>query len=163
MAEPESEGYLGVVPDFGIFQHTPHKLAIDLYLNNGFEKDKLDKVIKKHSDGVSKEELLSTDSYTTEEMHWIDSIYHSFGAPAKVEDLKKLIPYTFYIHGKFHYIQENCIDPTIPYEKIIPFVKELGYEGYIASEYEGHGFDFEEDCLEQLRRFVKMNTRLLKG
>lgn len=41
MAEPESEGYLGVVPDFSIFQYAPHKQMIENYLRDGFREDKL--------------------------------------------------------------------------------------------------------------------------
>ena len=46
MAEPESEGYLGVVPDFSIFQYAPHKQMIENYLRDGFREDKLNAVIE---------------------------------------------------------------------------------------------------------------------
>lgn len=163
MAEPESQGYLGVVPDFSIFQHTPHKLALDYYISGGFDKEKLDKVVKLHDKGKTKDEILSSNTFTDYEKKCIEEIEHRFSAPAKVADLAKLIPYSFYIHGKFHYIPEECIDPTIPYEEIIPLIKRLGYKGYIASEYEGHGLNPNEETQEQLSRFVAMNTRLLSN
>lgn len=158
MAEPESEGYLGVVPDFSIFQYAPHKQMIENYLNNGFRKDKLDAVVELNKQRLSAEEIIATDDFTEYEQKVIYDIVEHYQSPAKLEDLKKLIPYAPYIHGKFHYLDENCHNPCIPYEEIIPMVKELGFKGYIASEYEG----WDEAAMEQLKRYVILLNRLLK-
>ena len=40
-------------------------------------------------------------------------------------------------------------------------VKESGYEGYIACEYEGHHFDTQISAVDQLDRYVAMCDRLL--
>jgi sugar phosphate isomerase/epimerase len=161
MADPASEGLLGIVPDFSIFQHTPAKLAIEMYIHDGFDEKKLRTVIKMHDGGNSMEQTLSSDEFTAYEKHVIGEIYHTCSSPAKLSDLKKLIPYSFYIHGKFYYIEEDCTDPSIHYDQIIPIIKELGYKGYIASEYEGHLFSLDNDPVEQLSRYVTMNRRLL--
>lgn len=156
-AEPESEGYLGVVPDFSIFQYAPHKQMIDIYLQHGFRKDKLEQVIELNKQRLTAQEILATDDYTDYERQVIVDIVEHYQSPARLEDLKRLIPYAPYIHGKFHYLDENCHNPCIPYETIIPMVKELGFKGYIASEYEG----WDEAAMEQLRRYVTLLNRLL--
>ncbi len=158
MAEPESEGYLGVVPDFSIFQYAPHKQMIENYLREGFREDKLNAVIELNKKRMTEEEIIATDDFTDYEKKVISDIVGHYQSPAKLEDLKKLIPYSPYIHGKFHFLDENCHNPCIPYEKIIPMVKELGFKGYIASEYEG----WDEAAMEQLKRYVTLLNRLLE-
>lgn len=158
MAEPESEGYLGVVPDFSIFQYAPHKQMIENYLRDGFREDKLNAVIELNKKRMTEEEIIATDDFTDYEKKVISDIVGHYQSPAKLEDLKKLIPYAPYIHGKFHFLDENCHNPCIPYEEIIPMVKELGFKGYIASEYEG----WDEAAMEQLKRYVTLLNRLLE-
>lgn len=158
MAEPESQGYLGVVPDFSIFQYAPHKQMIENYLREGFREDKLNAVIELNKQRLTEEEIIATDDFTDYEKKVIADIVGHYQSPAKLEDLKKLIPYSPYIHGKFHFLDENCHNPCIPYEEIIPMVKELGFKGYIASEYEG----WDEAAMEQLKRYVTLLNRLLE-
>lgn len=158
MAEPESEGYLGVVPDFSIFQYAPHKQMIENYLREGFREDKLNAVTELNKKRMTEEEIIATDDFTDYEKKVISDIVGHYQSPAKLEDLKKLIPYSPYIHGKFHFLDENCHNPCIPYEEIIPMVKELGFKGYIASEYEG----WDEAAMEQLKRYVTLLNRLLE-
>lgn len=160
MAEPETEGYLGVVPDFSIFQYTPHKLAIDSYIAGGCRHEKLKQIINDHNEGLSAEEIIAGGDYSDDEIKSVHDIKHRFNAPAKVDDFRKLLPYAPYIHGKFHYLTEECSDPTIPYEELLKMMVEFGYEGYIACEFEGHSF--EEDPRIQLKRFVTMVNRILK-
>lgn len=159
MAEPESQGYLGVVPDFSIFQYAPHKQMIENYLRGGFRPDKLDKVIELNKERLTAQQIMDTDDYTEYEKQVIEDIVDHYQSPAKLEDLKRLIPYAPYIHGKFHYLDENCHNPCIPYEQIIPMVRDLGFKGYIASEYEG----WDEAAMEQLKRYVTLLNRLLEN
>ncbi len=158
MADPETEGYLGVVPDFSIFQFAPHKQMVENYLRDGFRKEKLEQVIEYNRKEMTAEEIIAADDYTDYEKTVIEDIVDHYQSPAKLEDLKRLIPYAPYIHGKFHYLDEDCHNPCIPYEKIIPMVRELGFKGYIASEYEG----WDEAAMVQLKRYVTLLNRLLE-
>lgn len=51
--------------------------------------------------------------------------------------------------------------PVYSYEAILTTLRDGGYEGYIASEYEGHHFDADIDSVIQLQRYVAMNNRIL--
>ncbi|MDO5540757.1 MAG: TIM barrel protein [Eubacteriales bacterium] len=157
MAEPESEGYLGVVPDFSIFQYEPHPQMIDNYIHGGFRKEKLDKVVELNTARKTVEEILAADEFTEYEKTVIEDIVDHYQPQTFLEDLKQLIPLSPYIHGKFHYLDENNHNPSIPYEEIIPEVQKLGFHGYIASEYEG----WDEACIEQLQRYVKLLDSLI--
>lgn len=156
----EGRGILGVVPDFGIFQDRPHQLFLQEALESGFRKELLDEIIALHKDGVPLKEVLKKD-LTETERSYTEELYDKFNAVARIEDLEELIPHTPYIHGKFYYLDEEKLDTGIPYEKILTKLKELGYNGYIASEFEGHHFTNAFIAKEQLMRFVKMCTTIL--
>ena len=94
---------------------------------------------------------------------------------AKPEDLRSLMPYIVSIHGKFYNMSEipgkpgQYQDISIDYEGPIKFLKEIGYEGYINSEYEGHRRfqDRTEEFLisevDQVRKHQEMLKRLLEA
>lgn len=75
-------------------------------------------------------------------------------------DMEKIIDYTTYIHGKFHYIHEDLTCRAIPYDEIMPYVVK-GVKGWINAEYEGHGETPVDISEEQLRRYKLMMTRYL--
>ncbi len=157
MEDPETEGYLGIVPDFSIFQYEPHPQMIENYIRGGFREDKLADVVRLNTQKLSAEEIMATDDFTAYEKTVIEDIVDHYQPKTTLEDLKRLIPCTPYIHGKFHYLDENCHNPSIPYKDIIPEIKRLGFNGYIASEYEG----WDEAAIVQLERYVKLVSGLI--
>ena len=154
----EGKGVLGFVPDFSIFQTTPHKLYLEQAVNDGCRPEKLEEIVKLHQttkdlDAVKNGDFNEQEKFVAEEM------FGKFTAPAKISQIKDFIDCAFYIHGKFYYDDH---DPCIPYEEIIAEIKKAGYKGYIASEFEGHHFDDIIDSEKQLRHFVALNTKLLE-
>lgn len=70
----------------------------------------------------------------------------------------------FHVHAKFYEMDEQDRETSLGYEEVIPVLKEGGYSGYLASEYEGnrHIQDaFEVDSVEQVRRHQRMLARLI--
>ncbi len=155
----KGKGYLGVVPDFSIFQVRPHKLLVERLKNAGFREDRLDKVLELHGNRVALSEAMKLDLNHLE-AEFTKSIYEKFN-PTDINELESLIPVTPYIHGKFYYLENGEIDTCIPYEKILPKIKELGYQGYIAGEYEGHHFNMDIDVPEQLKRYIALCNKYL--
>ena len=72
------------------------------------------------------------------------------GIRVPVEQLAEVIEYTPFIQAKFHHIDENLHDHNIPWEKVVPALKSLGYSGYLSSEYEGKRDPWV--AIEQVRR-----------
>ncbi|WP_299309119.1 TIM barrel protein [uncultured Croceicoccus sp.] len=72
------------------------------------------------------------------------------GIKVPVEQLAEVIEYTPFIQAKFHHIDEELHDHNIPWEKVIPALKSLGYSGYLSSEYEGKRDPWV--AIEQVRR-----------
>lgn len=156
----EGKGILGFVPDFSIFQHRPHQLYLNQAISFGFRADKLAEVVEKHSAGVPESEAVGVD-FSEKEREITTEIYHKFNHPARVEQLRDYLDCVFYIHGKFYYLPDDQHDPCVPYEDILTTIRDWGYDGYIASEYEGHHFDETIDSAAQLRRYVAMNKKIL--
>lgn len=156
----EGKGILGFVPDFSIFQTMPHKLYLDQAVALGCRKEKLEEIIEIHKTSKDFEQVKAGD-FNEIERHVAEEMFAKFSAPGRVEQLKEYVDCIFYIHGKFYYLDNDDRDPCIPYEEIIRTIRQSGYKGYIASEYEGHHFDETVDSEVQLRHFVAMNEKLL--
>lgn len=152
--------HLGVVPDFSIFQHKPHRLLVERLVRAGFREYKLNRVLEYHEKGIPSENAIGELALTAEEAQFTQELYEKFN-PTPLEDLKTLIPVTPYIHGKFYILDNDEFDPCIPYDKILPMILQLGYKGYIAAEYEGHHFDMSVDIKQQLRNYASIFNKYI--
>lgn len=148
--------HLGVVPDFSIFQDTPHRLLVERLIRAGFREDKLNAVLKAHKAGQPWNDAARELQLTAEESEFTEALYEKFTPTPLDEALETLIPVSPYIHGKFYILDNGEFDPCIPYDKILPKIKELGYKGFIAAEYEGHHFDMTVDTRQQLANYASI-------
>lgn len=94
---------------------------------------------------------------------------------ANPEDLRKLLPYIVNFHGKFYNMSEAegqpgvYEDKCVDYENPIRILKEIGYDGYINSEYEGQrrfqdrGVEDLIDEADQVRKHQSMLKRLIEA
>lgn len=73
-----------------------------------------------------------------------------YGTKVPVEHLDDVIKYVPFIQAKFHDIDETLHDRQIPWDRIVPKLKDLGYTGYLSSEYEGARDPWV--AIEQVRR-----------
>ena len=156
----EGKGVLGFVPDMSIFQNHPHEPWIQEALNEGCRKEVLDAMLEKHATQRPREEILAGDLSKIEQFYGAQLIEDYDGA-TQVEQLRELMDCVFYMHGKFYYINDNLEEIAIPYQEILTMVKDSGYEGYIACEYEGHHFDTQISAVDQLDRYVAMCDHIL--
>lgn len=73
---------------------------------------------------------------------------------------RRLLKWSKYIHGKYWYVDENLTCPGIDYPGFVKIMKEEGYQGYMATEYEGHRFDSSINGEEQMARHIQMIRHL---
>ena len=78
----------------------------------------------------------------------------------ELEGLKEIMPHCFHMHGKFHYLSEDLVEASIPYDQILDVVKNSDYDGYIVSEYEDHE---SGNAVEMTRRHQAMMRKILRG
>lgn len=175
LREKTGSPYLGLVPDFGIFQKKASRVTIDYERRNAKYPEEVDFIVE-NCKNYSFDELveLAREKYPDGEMTVMSMERISLHEPvAQPEDIKEIIPYIVSIHGKFYDMTEipgkpGCYeDVCIDYETPIKYLKACGYDGYIDSEYEGQrdqqdrGFACLPDEVEQVRRHHEMLRRLI--
>jgi hypothetical protein len=157
--------YLGINPDFSLWEKKPVRVRRDLQIRGGVLKENIAQFIDKAcGDNVPREkaaEEMKSMGGGNYEMRYLESRYNGYQDPKKLLALK---PYVRRFHGKFYEMGEDCRETSIPYEEVVPFLIQNGFEGVIASEYEGARMEmdaFPVDEIEQVRRHQVMLKRLL--
>lgn len=175
LVERTGTKHVGLVPDFGIFQHSPTDLAIAYYKRH-MNPEMIDFVLEKSAEDVDPGDILKMldEKYPGHVLNFMTitslCLKESSASP---EDIKDIIPYIVSIHGKFYHMTEipGCPgqyeDCSIEYAEPIRYLKECGFDGYIDSEFEGQRYcqDAGEENLidevEQVRRHHEMLARLI--
>ncbi|MDR1204772.1 MAG: sugar phosphate isomerase/epimerase [Peptococcaceae bacterium] len=70
------------------------------------------------------------------------SCWQGPNAPGQIQTnelstLEPLLPYAVHCHGKAHMFDENGEEPNTPYKEIFTRLKDYGFEGSVAGEFEG--------------------------
>lgn len=164
--EKSKSKYIGFIPDFGIFATRPNKPYWDQALEAGVAESTLKMMEQMKYDEVPQEEatkrVREVDT-SAAAMSVLTQMYGfvQFRKSAKpiLEGLKEIMPYTFELHGKCHYVSEDLMEASIPYNEILPVVAETGFDGYIMSEYEDAG---HYSGVEMVKRHIAMENKLVK-
>jgi hypothetical protein len=164
--EKHKTKHLGIVPDFGIFQKRPPRVARDRQIRDGILTEKIAVYIEQAAAaGIPREkaaEEIARMQPKPGDTRYLATFYNT-----KMQNPKLLVPLKPYIrhfHAKFYEMTEDYRETSIPYEEVIPVLLEAGFDASLASEYEGqrHTQDvMETDSCEQVRRQQLMLRRLL--
>lgn len=175
LADRTGSKHVGLVPDFGIFQHSPSQVAIDYVKRHAKMPEAVDFILE-NSRLYEFDDLVNVlnEKYPNHELAMPEvermALHRSSADP---EDIIDIIPYIVSIHGKFYHMTEipgkpGCYeDKCIDYETPMKYLKQYGYDGYINSEYEGQrdqqdrGIEFLPDDVEEVRRHHEMLRRLI--
>ena len=169
--------HYGLQPDMGIFQYRPPKAMLGYMLRQYMNA--------KEAAGVCDEYYrISDTSGEKDAQEYMERIcpqimesQYAFmlfgGMCAQPEELFRIAPYIYCIHGKFYGMSEIPGQPghyeeaSIRYPEAIKVLKSIGYEGYIDSEYEGQRSQQDTgdaglaDEVEEVRRHHEMLKRLI--
>ena len=159
--------YVGIIPDFGIFMMRPAKRQLDKARSEGARDEILSRIVSwceahiPFAEMMAKANALGANST---EMAVVQSFARNvFTHP---DELRDFAPFIFHCHGKFYDMDDDCLETSIDYENPIRVLKDIGYEGYISSEFEGqrlYGDDEVCDEFEQVRRHQAMLKRIIEG
>ncbi len=177
LAQRTGSKHVGLVPDFGIFQHSPSQVGID-YCKRHTKNPEIIDFILEHSKEYDFDDMcdLVDEKFPGHDLS-VNTIERMalHEASAKPEDIIDVIPYIVSMHGKFYDMTEipgkpGCYeDKSIDYATPIKYLKENGFDGYIDSEYEGQrdqqdiGIEHLANEVEQVRRHHEMMKRLIEG
>jgi Xylose isomerase-like TIM barrel len=155
----------GLNPDFGIFQSRPNKVQRDRMIRDGELQESIGVYIDHAwTDGVPRDkaaEEIKKMGAKKGDNGYLDTVYSIRKGDPKL--MAQFMPYIRHCHGKFWEMTENYEERSIPYEEIIPVLVNGGFDGYVASEYEGQRYAQDvcgSDDLEQVRRQHVMFKRL---
>lgn len=165
--EETKSKYIGFIPDFGCFATKPNKPCWDRALAAGATVEQLNKCAALRYDNVPQEEafkIMGSDIAACPALGQTLMSMYGFvqfkkDVTAELEGLKRIMPYCFEMHGKFHYMDENCNEASIPYPEILKVIEASDFEGFIVTEYEDEG---GYDCIEQCERNIKLVKSLIK-
>lgn len=84
---------------------------------------------------MTKTAFLGWDGQAPEDEEDIPVPLRALHVPAS--DLAEVLERVVFIQAKFYEVDENLVDPHIPWRELFTTLKEGGYSGYLSSEYEG--------------------------
>lgn len=159
----ESE-YLGLIPDFGSFATKPNKPHWDQAILDGAQPELLELAASLRYNGVQQHEArqrLLDKGANEAVMTAFNGMFGfvTFYSEPDYEGLKRILPYCLHFHGKFHYVDENLEEASIPYPELLKIIYESDYSGYIMSEYE----DQSGPSKIMVQRHINMETKILNS
>jgi hypothetical protein len=158
--------HFGFVPDFGIFQNKPNPYNRDRMIRDGaITADAAHFVENSWENKVPKDKVkadLARMSAGPGAIGFTEVTYMI--QPQDPRDLLPFISKCRHIHGKTWGLTEDCVDPAIDLTQVIPVLQKGGYDGAIATEYEGQRMVqdvYPFSSVEMVRRHQVMLRRLL--
>ena len=163
--EKSGSDALGFLPDMGMFLFKFPPVWKEKFLRIGVPKNIADYIEKAYEDRVLSEYVILNVREMGGEgpaLGMAETLRHNaaFEPKRMLEHMSRI----HNIHGKFYQMDEDYVEPSIPYDEIVKVLQQGGYKGFICSEYEGNRWieDAEEpDSVEQVRRQQVMLARLL--
>lgn len=159
--------YVGLVVDTGIFCRRHPRVATNYFRALGANENVINYINNIFESGTDPKRYFEKFGGVPEELKNMiknqqDFEYVLFSDGYEVSDfsiLDEYMPYIKHFHGKVYEMTEEGNEYSIPYDELIKYLHEKGYEGYIATEYEGNRFVLPNDEvkeLEQVRRHQEM-------
>ena len=159
--------HLGFVPDFGIFAVAPNRPKWLKALEMGVKEEHLEMAAQFRRDGVPMEEAAEKLMAAGASPAIMDNLAGMYGfvqfhdrkdLPYLLQQFRDIIPYSFEMHCKFHYLDDDDREASIPYEDLLPVVAESDFDGYLICEYEDELF-----CggTEFTKRLIALEKKIL--
>lgn len=160
--------HVGLIVDMGIFCDKYPRIVADFYRRQGVRPELVDYLLQAYANR-SLDTTHAIDPKVVEkfqpkgvEFEFIAMVggfeFNDYGV------LKQYLPYLKNFHGKFYEMVDDSTEYSIDYPKILGILKEIGYQGYICSEYEGNRFlhdAFPVDSVAQVRLHQNMMKTVL--
>ncbi len=171
-------GYLGFIPDCGLFFKRFPRIVIENARLKGIDEKFINYMVNLFETGQLKGMKNSQDI-----MNFMNRLFqevNGMGGGKQVMEafgtllgytwndptcMLSYMPYIFHVHAKFLEMTDEGIEYSIPYDQVIDVLKEGGYSGYLSSEYEGGIYSQlkgDVDGIGQVRKQQAMIKRLLQ-
>jgi len=162
----EKSDRFGFVPDFSIFQNAPNPFLRDRLIRDGLLTHAAAMYIENSWENhVSQAKVVAEVAKMKgppTSTNYVQTVYGI--ATQNPRDLIPFMSKCRHIHGKTWGLTENCVDPAIDLTPVVAALIEGGYDGIIATEYEGQRMMDDImpfSAMEMVRRHHVMQRRLL--
>lgn len=158
-----NSNYLGLIPDFGCFATKPNKPHWDQALQQGAREEVLKEFETMRYNQVPHSEAFTkamSRQATPAELYVLNGMYGfvTFYKEPDLQGLKAILPYCIHFHGKFHDINENLTEASIPYPQILKVIYDSDFSGCIVAEYE----DQSGPSDTMVSRYMKMTQHIME-
>ncbi|MDR1177005.1 MAG: sugar phosphate isomerase/epimerase [Treponema sp.] len=152
----------GVIPDFAIFTKELPAPLIRKVLRDGVKEEAVKEICDTFKSGGDIEKTIAVSSEDATLGPLVAQVRQI--SPIKPGDLKIVGNYIRHVHAKFYEVDENYIEHGIDFAGALGVLKDIGYNAYVSSEYEGFLWEDKNklDELEQTRRVHAMMQEMLK-
>lgn len=156
MIERKGTKFAGFVPDLAIFSKQLPSPLVDKSLRDGGEEDIIREIAEKfetHADMAEFAKDIESKTSNPASLALLNRATRIvWNEP---EDLYLIAKDIKHVHGKFYHMDENCVEHGIDNENVYRILEDIGFDGYICSEFEGQRMyeaDNMVDEVEQVRR-----------
>ena len=129
---------LGLIPDFGIFARSIPQYHLDMGRRAGMSEELIAKGQQLWAAKTDKHdaiEAVRAAGGDEKAVSWVNMVWGSLGhsEPAALAEIKDHI---VHCHGKFYSIVDGD-EPDLRYEEVVKSLLDIGYTGWVSTEYEG--------------------------
>ncbi len=170
LADRKNTKHLGIVPDTGIYVRSQSQVIVDKFIRGGAHREIADFLCHSYEEGAPQTEVF--EKLRAMNPNELDLALYKRVYFAINDDPNYLLENTdkiFHIHGKCWKMTEDYTEPAVDYPAFMDVIKRSGYDGYIATEYEGQRYFHDMGCeenadeIEEVRRHQEMLRRYLEG
>lgn len=168
LADKHRTKSIGVIPDTGIYVKQQSEVIVQKFIRAGAHKEIADYTCRAYVDKVPQQE--AAEAVSKMNPNAVDHALFKRVYFATYDDpglLVKHADHILHVHNKCWHMTESCEEPSIDNENVVKLLKESGYDGYIATEFEGQRYFHDVGCgenadeIEEVRRNQEMLKRLL--
>ena len=153
--------WFGIIPDMGVFEKTPSRIHQERVIRDGGNPKIVEYITRAYAEKMPWDKVaveVGKMGANQHDMGWLWRVSR-FVLYTNPQALKKHKNNILHIHAKFYDMLPDDKDDCLDYAGVIPVLKEIGYEGYLSSEYEGNRTiedAVEVNSVEQVQRQHRM-------
>jgi sugar phosphate isomerase/epimerase len=144
--------YVGLTVDTGIFCRRHPRVSSAFFKELGVKQEIIDYVDNIFASGIDPkhffQEARKQGKHFPDELQAMIQTQDEFEYAlfcdgyemSEFSILDEYLPYIKHIHGKIYEMTEKGVEYSIPFDELIKYLDKVGYDGYIATEYEGNRF-----------------------
>ena len=166
MIERNNAKLAGIIPDLNAFQNRLPAGLRRAVLAEGADPESIayiDNALEKHMDMPTVAEEIENRTDNAATLRYVRTA--KFLNPDNLDNLRPLAKYINHFHTKFFEMDENGRETSFDYPHVLTFLREIGFDGYLMTEYEGQialGLDGTEE-VEQVARQHRMIEKIAAG